>query len=66
MTIPANSGGPSSGPGPMSQSGADWAKLGFDGNPLPGDPQVLQQIIDDFTYLRDTASLISLAIPCQT
>jgi hypothetical protein len=33
----------------------DWSKLGLEGDPLPGDPQVLQQIIDDFTYLRDTA-----------
>jgi hypothetical protein len=31
------------------------SKLGLDRDPLPGDPRVLQQIIDDFTYLRDTA-----------
>src|SRR5690242_7141250 len=39
--------------------GADWSKLGFDGNPLPGDPRALQGIIDDFGYLGDTASSVS-------
>ena len=29
--------------------------LGFDGDPVPGDPRVLQQVVDDFTYLRDVA-----------
>ncbi|MBV9022715.1 MAG: hypothetical protein JO362_02640 [Streptomycetaceae bacterium] len=38
---------------------ADWSRLGFDGAPLPGDPRVLQGIIDDFTYLRDTAWSVS-------
>ena len=33
--------------------------MGFDGDPLPGDPQVLQGIVDDFTYLRDTAWSVS-------
>jgi hypothetical protein len=37
----------------------DWAQLGYDGNPVPGDPQVLQGIVDDFTYLRDTAWSVS-------
>jgi hypothetical protein len=36
-----------------------WPRLGFDGDPLPGDPQVLQRIVDDFTYLRDTAWMVS-------
>ncbi|MBV9024755.1 MAG: hypothetical protein JO362_13430, partial [Streptomycetaceae bacterium] len=43
----------------VSTSPADWSKLGLDGNPLPGNPQVLQQIVDDFTYLRDTAWSVS-------
>src|SRR5213595_3650801 len=38
---------------------ADWSKLGFDGNPVTGDPQVLQGIVDDFTYLRDVAWSVS-------
>jgi hypothetical protein len=29
--------------------------LGFDGDPLPGDPRVLQGIVDDFASLRDVA-----------
>ncbi|MBV9024648.1 MAG: hypothetical protein JO362_12855, partial [Streptomycetaceae bacterium] len=33
--------------------------MGFDGDPLPGDPRVLQGIIDDFTFLRDTAWSVS-------
>ena len=42
--------GPDSAPLP-----GDWRKLGFDSDPLPGDPRVLQQIVEDFTFLRDTA-----------
>src|SRR2546421_7879843 len=48
----------SSTPNPLT-SPADWSKLGYDGSPLPGDAQVLQGIIDDFTYLRDTAWSVS-------
>src|SRR6476620_3581577 len=38
---------------------ADWSKLGFDANPVTGDPRVLQQVVDDFTYLRDVAWSVS-------
>src|SRR5689334_13448237 len=38
---------------------AGWSKLGFDGDPLPGDPRVLQSVVDDFTYLRDVAWSVS-------
>jgi hypothetical protein len=34
---------------------AAWSVLGFDGDPLPGDPRVLQGVVDDFAFLRDTA-----------
>jgi hypothetical protein len=33
--------------------------LGFDGDPVPGDPQVLQAIVDDFAYVRDVAWSVS-------
>jgi hypothetical protein len=34
--------------------------LGFDEDPaVPGDPQVLQQVVDDFAYLRDVAWSVS-------
>ncbi|MBV9025029.1 MAG: hypothetical protein JO362_14855 [Streptomycetaceae bacterium] len=33
--------------------------MGLDGGGIPGDPQKLQGIIDDFTYLRDTAWSVS-------
>ncbi|MBV9022558.1 MAG: hypothetical protein JO362_01850 [Streptomycetaceae bacterium] len=33
--------------------------LGFDGDPVPGEPRVLQGVVDDFTYLRDTAWSVS-------
>ncbi|MBV9025635.1 MAG: hypothetical protein JO362_18005 [Streptomycetaceae bacterium] len=42
-----------------SPTNDDWLRLGFDGDPVPGDPQVLQGIVDDFTYLRDTAWSVS-------
>jgi hypothetical protein len=29
------------------------------GDPLPGDPQVLQAVVDDFTFLRDVAWSVS-------
>ena len=44
---------------PNSHASDAASALGFEGNPVPGDPQVLQQIIDDFTYLRDTAWSVS-------
>jgi hypothetical protein len=42
---------------------AQWGKLGLDKpavpepdvTAMPGDPRVLQQVVDDFAYLRDTA-----------
>ena len=42
-----------------SQPSADWGKLGFDGDPVPGCPEVLRRIVDDFTYLRDLAWSVS-------
>src|SRR6476660_1577894 len=42
-----------------STSPADWSKLGFDSDPLPGDPRVLQQVVEDFTFLRDVAWSVS-------
>src|SRR5881392_2990530 len=33
----------------------DWRKLGFGGDPVPGDPRVLQGVVEDFGYLRDVA-----------
>ncbi|MBV9024484.1 MAG: hypothetical protein JO362_11995, partial [Streptomycetaceae bacterium] len=42
-----------------AQMPPNWRELGFDGDPVPGDPQVLQGIVDDFTYLRDTAWSVS-------
>src|SRR6476661_6057569 len=33
----------------------DRSKLGFDGDPLPGDPRMSQGIVDDFAFLRDVA-----------
>src|SRR2546423_554015 len=55
VTVLPHSGTPSSGPGQTTQSSGDWSKLGFEGDPLPGDPQALRGVVDDFTYLRDTA-----------
>src|SRR6476646_9049041 len=67
VTVPPSPGVPSSGPSQTTQSSADWGKLGFDGptasaadvTVLPGDPRVLQQVVDDFTYLRDVAGSVS-------
>src|SRR5262245_21547846 len=39
--------------GQQSQSSEDWGALGFDESTLPGDPAVLQGIVDDMAYLRD-------------
>ncbi|MBV9026114.1 MAG: hypothetical protein JO362_20525 [Streptomycetaceae bacterium] len=38
---------------------ADWSKLGLDWDPVSGDLQILQRIVDDFRFLRDTAWLVS-------
>ncbi|MBV9023733.1 MAG: hypothetical protein JO362_08040 [Streptomycetaceae bacterium] len=43
----------------MSVFLAEWSLLGYDEDPLPGDPEVLQGIVEDFTYLRDTAWSVS-------
>src|SRR6478672_2851524 len=37
----------------------DRSKLGFDGDPLPGDPRMSQQVVDDFAFLRDVAWSVS-------
>jgi hypothetical protein len=42
----------------LSLSQAESA-VGLEGGGIPGDPAVLQQIIDDFTYLRDVAWSVS-------
>jgi DNA-binding GntR family transcriptional regulator len=46
---------------------ADWSRMGFDGPAVPaadvavvpGDPRVLQQLVDDFAGLRDVAWSVS-------
>ncbi|MBV9023843.1 MAG: hypothetical protein JO362_08630, partial [Streptomycetaceae bacterium] len=43
----------------MSVFLAEWSLLGYDGDPLSGDPALLQGIVDDFTYLKDTAWSVS-------
>jgi hypothetical protein len=42
--------GPDSGLLPLG-----WRKLGFGGDPVLGDPGVLQGVVEDFGYLRDVA-----------
>jgi citrate lyase beta subunit len=38
---------------------AHWEKLGLNQGNVPGDPQVLQGIVDDFAFLRDVAWSVS-------
>jgi hypothetical protein len=47
------------GSGMMEDASGGWGKLGLGRDPVPGDPQVLQQVIDDCQYLRDTAWSVS-------
>jgi hypothetical protein len=51
VTVPSNSG--------ACDPVTGWEKLGFDGDPVPGDPRVLQGVVDDFTFLRDVAWTVS-------
>jgi hypothetical protein len=51
VTVPSNSG--------ACDPVTVWEKLGFDGDPVPGDPRVLQGVVDDFTFLRDVAWTVS-------
>ncbi|MBV9022440.1 MAG: hypothetical protein JO362_01230 [Streptomycetaceae bacterium] len=54
--------GPATGPDSAALPG-DWQKLGFDSDPLPGDPRVLQQIVEDFTVPPDVHDILNLLSP---
>jgi hypothetical protein len=54
VIVPSHPSAADSGYTQTSQTSADWRTLGFDGNLVPGDPRVLQQVVDNFSSLRDT------------
>jgi hypothetical protein len=46
----------------MEDASGGWGKLGLSRDPVPGDLRVLQQVIDDCQYLRDTAWSVSYGL----